>query len=64
MMISVGLRTLVALGIGLPLTVLIRQLNRPMTASSMRVREREAVLALGCEDFAGRRLKQQAGDFP
>jgi ATP-binding cassette subfamily B protein/subfamily B ATP-binding cassette protein MsbA len=67
--------TVVALAVCLPLALLIRQLDRPMTAHSLRVHEREsdvsarvqetlvgirAVQAFGREDFEGARFREHA----
>jgi ATP-binding cassette subfamily B protein/subfamily B ATP-binding cassette protein MsbA len=67
--------TLVALAVCLPLALLIRQLDRPMTVHSLRVHEREsdvsarvqetlvgirAVQAFGREEFEGARFRQHA----
>jgi ATP-binding cassette, subfamily B, bacterial len=67
--------TLVALLIGIPLLLLIRRINRPMTEFSLRVHEREsdistrvqetltgirAVQAFGREEFEGQRFRQHA----
>ncbi len=71
------LLTLVALAIGLPLIMLIRKLDQPMTERSMRFQEREsdissrvqetltgirAVQAFGREDFEGQRFQNHAHD--
>jgi ATP-binding cassette subfamily B protein len=70
-----GVMTMVALGICLPLALLIRQLDGPMTASSLRVHEREsdvstrvqetlvgirAVQAFGREETEGTRFREHA----
>ncbi len=67
--------TVTALAVCLPLVLLIRLLDRPMTAHSLHVREREsdvstrvqetlvgirAVQAFGREDFEGARFREQA----
>jgi ATP-binding cassette subfamily B protein/subfamily B ATP-binding cassette protein MsbA len=67
--------TVTALGVCMPLVLLIRLLDRPMTAHSLHVREREsdvsarvqetlvgirAVQAFGREDFEGARFREQA----
>jgi ATP-binding cassette subfamily B protein len=67
--------TLAALGIGVPLMLFIRRIDKPMTASSLRVHEREseistrvqetltgirAVQAFGREEFEATRFRQHA----
>jgi ATP-binding cassette subfamily B protein/subfamily B ATP-binding cassette protein MsbA len=67
--------TLAALAVCLPLALLVRQLDRPMTAHSLRVHEREsdvstrvqetlvgirAVQAFGREEFEGARFREHA----
>ena len=67
--------TLAALAVGLPLALLVRQLDRPMAAHAQRVHEREsdvstrvqetlvgirAVQAFGRESFEGARFRDQA----
>lgn len=69
------LLTIVALGVGLPLIMLIKWMDRPMTRHSMRVQEREseistrvqetfsgirAVMAFGQEQFESDRFRSKA----